>query len=234
MEDARDGGREEPVGPVGKAQRGPHEQQLGQGLGMERQDDLCRDRLVGRRRVARAGTRDEGRAGIGDDPQGECQPRRGLPVPGQAELREAGRRRCPGRRADLGRGQQVSERIEVVPHSDAALRAGLQWRGAASRERIEDHITRPRIARDEGVREGGREAREVGTHRVERVAPQALLRLPFGRERDRRQVERELQGELTQVGRARWCAVRSGRHRRVETSLSRHADTVVGAMGRGV
>src|SRR6185503_14329612 len=96
-------------------------------------------------------------------------------------------------------------------------------RGAATRERIEHDVARPRVAGDEGVREGGREARQVRAHRVERVAPQALLRLPVGFEGDRREFERQLEGELARGRRGRGTrarSVRSGRHRRVQTSLS--------------
>ena len=159
-----------------------------------------------------------------DDSSRQREPRLGFGVPGEAELGEPGHGGGPGRRSDLGRGQQVGERVEVVADADPALRARLERGGAATRERIEDHVTGPRIAGDEGVGEGGREAREVRAHRVERVAPQALLGLPLGFQRDRRQFERELEGELARGGRARWRSVRSGRHRRVETSLARHVD----------
>ena len=72
------------------------------------------------------------------------------------------------------------------------------WSGrrAAPGERVEDDVARPRVAGDEGVGQGRREAREVRAHRVEGVAPQALLVLPLGREGDRRQLERKLEGEL--------------------------------------
>ena len=171
---------------------------------------------------AGAGTRRVAR--VGDDPSREGQPRRGLGVPGEAELGEPGRGGGARRRPDLGRGQQVGERVEVVADPDPALGARLQRRRAATRERIQDDVTGPRVAGDEGVGERGREAREVRAHRVERVAPQALLGLPLGFQRDRRQFERELEGELARGGRARWRSVRSGRHRRVETSLARHVD----------
>ena len=134
-----------------------------------------------------------------------------------------------GRRLDLGRGQQVGERIEVVADADPALGAGLEGRRAAPRERVEDDVARPRVARDEGMGEGGREAREVRAHRVEGVAPQALLVLPLGREGDRRQLERKLEGELARGRETR----RTCRHGRSRSSLS-SAPIPVGASGRGV
>ena len=73
----------------------------------------------------------------------------------------------------------MRERVEIVAHPDPAFRAGLEGRGTSAAEGIEDDVPGPRIARDEGVREGRGKAREVGAHRVIAVAPQPLLLLPF-------------------------------------------------------
>ena len=183
------------------------------------------------RRALRAGGRDEGIgvSGLGRDACAQGQPVARVRVPGEAELGEPGRRLRACRRFDLGRRQEVGERVEVVADADPALGAGLEGRRAAPGERVQDDVTRSRVARDEGVGQGGREAREVRAHRVEGVAPQPLLVLPLGREGDRRQLERQLEGELARGRDAR----RTCRHERSRSSLS-HAPIPVGASGRGV
>ena len=65
----------------------------------------------------------------------------------------------------------MGERVEVVADADAAFCAGLEGHGPAAGERIEDDVAGPAVASDEGVGEGGRKARQVRAHRVERVAP---------------------------------------------------------------
>ena len=55
VEDAGDRGGEESVGPIVQPQGRPDEQQLGEGVRMEREGDLARDGLVGGRGVARSG-----------------------------------------------------------------------------------------------------------------------------------------------------------------------------------
>ena len=52
MQDAGDRGGEEPVGPIVELQRRPNEQQLGEGVRMEREGYLARDDLVGALDVA--------------------------------------------------------------------------------------------------------------------------------------------------------------------------------------
>ena len=83
----------------------------------------------------------------------------------------------------FGGRQQVGERVEVVADPDPALGAGLERRRAAAAERVEDDVAGSRVAGDERMGEGGREARQVRAHRVEPVAPQALLILPLGGDR---------------------------------------------------
>ena len=108
----------------------------------------------------------------------------------QVELAEASADIGPGRRIDLRRREQGGERIEVVADADPALGAGLQRRGAAAAERVKDDVAGPRVAGDEGVGEARREARQVRAHGVERVAPEALLVLPLGLQRQRRERDR--------------------------------------------
>ena len=218
VEDAGDGGGQEAVGPVVEPERGPDEQELAERPRVERQGDLDRDVFdaIGVR-VARPGARDQGCRGVGrrPDPFGEGQPAGGGRVPGQPELGQSRRRLRARRRLDLGRGQQVGERVEVVADADPALRAGLERGRAAPGERVEDDVTRPRIAGDERMGEGRREAREIRAHRMEGVAPQPLLVLPLGGEGECRQLGRQFERELTRGDVRRTC-----RHRRSRTSLS--------------
>ena len=191
---------------------GPDEQQLAEGVRVERERDLDRHGLgPGRWRRAGAGGRHERRERIGRDAPGQRRPRLGVGDPGEAQLRQPGHRRGTRRRLDLRGGQQVGERVEVVADTDPPLRARLQGRRAATGERIEDDVTRPRVARDERVGQRRREAREVRAHRMERVAPEALLGLPLGFDRDGRQRDREVEGELLRGG-ARSRAGGSDRH----------------------
>ena len=90
----------------------------------------------------------------------------------------------------------MSHRIEVVADADAALGTGLERRRPASAEGIEDDITGPAVARDEGMRQRCREHREVAAHGVEGVAPEALLHLPLGLDVEPRQRRQEAGIEL--------------------------------------
>jgi hypothetical protein len=128
---------------------------------MEGEGDLIRDRFMSSGHVTRAGPRDDRATGVGDDTLTQCQPRRSLRVPGESELGEPGRGRGTRSGLDLGCGQQVGERVEVVADADAALRAGLERGGAAPREGIEHDVAGPRVASDERVGEGRREAGKV-------------------------------------------------------------------------
>ena len=214
-------------------------QQLGERPGVERERDLDRDGFVaGGRAAARAGARDHRdlrRLVSAATRAPSASHSAGDGVPAQAELGEARDGLGPGRRLDLGRGQQVGEGVEVVADADPALGARLERRRAAAGERIEDDVAGPRVARDERVGQGGREAREVRAHRVERVAPQPLLVLPLGRQGHRRQFERQLQGELARGQTATRAAESSAGE--VPTwallVLACHAPNQVGAMGRG-
>ena len=120
-----------------------------------------------------------GTSDVGGRRVGRRRARRGPaspPSPAFQASRSAARRVAAcgaGRRLDLGRGQQVGERVEVVADADPALGAGLERRRAATGERVEDDVAGPRVAGDERVGEGGREAREVRAHRVERSGPTA-------------------------------------------------------------
>ncbi len=233
MQDAGDGRGEEPVRAVVELEGRPDEQQLRQRVRVEGEGHLGRDQLVGRAPVVRACPRNPRAGRVRHDPLGDREPIGRLGIPGESELGQAGRGRAARRRLELGRGQQVGERVQVIADADASLRAGLERGSAAAGERVENDIAGSRIARDEGMREGGRKARQVRAHRVERVAPQALLRLPFGLDGHRRQIERQLKGELGGGCSARATPSRSDRHGLVVTSMARRRSPI-GAMGRGV
>src|SRR3989304_1150812 len=87
-------------------------------------------------------------------------------------------------RLHLRGGQQMGERVEVVADADPALRRGLERGRAPPGEGVEDDVTGPAVARDEGVRQRRWKARQVRAHRVERVAPQALLGFPLRLDRE--------------------------------------------------
>ena len=129
----------------------------------------------------------------------EVEPVPGLAGPhepqgGEPEARLGGRGGL-----ELGGGQDVRERVEVVADADAALGGGLHRGRAAAGERVEDDVAGPAVAGDERVGERRREAREVRAHRVQAVAPQPLLVLPLGLEPEGRERARELEGELAGV-----------------------------------
>ena len=135
-------------------------------------------------------------AGVRDHATREREPRGAVGGPGEAERGDTGAG-CGGRRGlHLGRGQHLGERVQVVADPDPALRDGLERRRAAAAERVEDHVAGARVAGDERVGEGRREAREVRAHRVQAVAPQPLLRLPVGLDPEGGQRARQLEGEL--------------------------------------
>ena len=230
MEDPGEGGREEPIGPVVEAEPGPDEEQLAERPRVEGERDLDRHALgAAFRSGAGTGDRHErGRRGrVRRDALAEGQPVLRFGVPAQAEAGEASGGLGACGRLDLGRGQQVGERIEVVADTDPAFRARLEGRRPATGERVQDDVAGPRIPGDEGVRERGREAGQVRAHRVEGVAPQALLVLPLGRDREGRQLEGQLEGELAGGG-----SRRGSRHGRFATSCTL-VPTRIGAMGRG-
>ena len=182
---------EEPVGRVVEAERGPDEEQLREGPLVERQGDLRRDALAGRAVHAGPGDRDE-RAVVGErtDRGRQRRPLRGAARPGEPERRQPGGRLGAGGGLDLGRGQQVGERVQVVADADPALRAGLEGSRPAAAERVEHDVAAAAVAADERVGEGGREAGEVRAHRVEGGSPQPLLVLPLGRDVDRGEARR--------------------------------------------
>ena len=193
MQDPRDRRGEEAIGPIVELEGGPDEQELPERSRVEGEGDLERDRFdAGERRALRAGGGDEGVgvSGLGRDARAQGEPVARVRVPCEAELGEPGRRLRACRRFDLGRRQEVGERVEVVADTDPALGAGLEGCRPAPGERVQDDITRSRVARDEGVGQGGRETGEVRAHRVEGVTPQPLLVLPLGGEGDRGQLER--------------------------------------------
>ena len=166
---------------------------------VERERDLVRDGLgAGVGTAAGAGRRDEGRrvAGVRLHLLGERQPGRRVGGPGEAEGGEPGPGLGRGGGLELGGGQDVGERVEVVADADPALGDRLERGRAAAAEGVEDDVARPRVARDEGVGERRREAREVRAHRVEAVAPEAGLVLPLGFDPERGEGARQLEGEL--------------------------------------
>jgi hypothetical protein len=65
----------------------------------------------------------------------------------------------------------MGEGVEIVADPDPAFGAGLERDGAAAGEGIEDDVTGPAVAGDEGVGQGRGEAREVRAHGMEGVAP---------------------------------------------------------------
>ncbi len=144
----------------------------------------------GRRPLPAVGTSAPSGPGIAEDAEREPEPGVGLAGPAQPERGQPGPRLGLRGRLDLGRGQQVGERVEIVADADPALRTGLERGRPTAAERVEDDVPGPRVAGDEGVGQGGREARQVRAHRVEPVAPQPLLILPFGRDRQRRELVR--------------------------------------------
>ena len=132
-----------------------------------------------------------------DDPLGKRQPAGRIGIPGEPERREP----CAGlgrrRGIHLRRREQMGERVEVVANADPTLGTRLERGRAPTGEGVEDHVTGSRVAGDERVRESSRKAREIGAHRVEAVAPQPLLGLPFRRNRQLGEPEREFEGQLT-------------------------------------
>ena len=120
----------------------------------------------------------------------------GVGGPGEAERGEPGAGLGGRGGLELGGGQDVGERVEVVADADTALRGRLDGRRAAAAERVQDHVAGTAVAGDEPVGEGRREAREVRAHRVEAVAPQPWLRLPLGLDPEGGQRAGQLEGEL--------------------------------------
>ena len=160
--------------------------------------------------------RGSGRTPLGDQRAGRRRRRRDRRArssrsrspPSPPERRGPGPGLGRGRGVDLGRGQHVGERVEVVADADPALGDRLERDGAPAAERVEHDVARSRPAGDEGVAERRREAREVRAHRVEAVAPEPLLVLPLRGDRQLGQAERQLEGELA---------------RRVDGPSARHA-----------
>ncbi len=181
MEDPGERGGEETVHGYALIECVAQEQELGKRARVEGEGNLRRHRIgptIG---------------GGGLDRPGELQPVLRAGCPHEPERRHSRARFGSGRRVELGGGQEVGEWVEVVADADPALSRGLERRRAAPGERIEDDVARPAVAGDERVREGRREARQVRAHRVQRVAPQAGLRLPVGLDRKARNAEAELE-----------------------------------------
>ena len=196
MQDAQHGPGDEPVAPVGQGRRPvqgvqfvAQEEELGQRPGMERQGHLGRKRRRGGASTRR-GHRRPAAAGCGEGCVGQVLPGRPLVKEAQVELAQAGADVGPGRRIDLRRGEQGGHGIEVDPHSQPALRAGLERRGAAAAEGVKDDVAGSRVAGDEGMGKPRGEHREIAAHGVERVAPEALLELPLGLQGERRERDR--------------------------------------------
>ena len=140
----------------------------------------------------RARARDE-RRGIGERPgrRAPSQPRHRPPRRGEAPRAASAPRPASPARPSTAVSRWAnglrSLPTPIRPSADA-------WSGVVPRPENGSRTTSPRrrIAGDEGVGEGRREAREVRAHRVERVAPQPLLVLPLGRDPDRRQLGGQL------------------------------------------
>ena len=232
MEDPGQGGREEAVGPIVETQPGSDEQELAQRSWMEGERDLDWDGFTAAVRSG-PGTGDRhercGRRRVGGDALAEGEPILRFGIPAESKPRQPGRRLRARRRLDLGRRQQVGERIQVVADADPALGACLEGRRPAAGERIQDDVTGPRIPGDEGVRQRGRKAGQIRAHRVEGVAPQALLVLPLGRDREWRQLERQLEGELA-VGGSR----RGSRHWAIRDLMHPRPDPDRGDRARSI
>ena len=203
----------------------PDEQQLAERPRVERERDLDRDGLVASRRPAAAsrppGPSDAGCAGSRDDAlaRAASQPA-DVGVPARAGARRAG---CAPRRGVAGSTLAAVSRwangLRSLPTPIRPSAHAWSGRRAAAGERVEDDVAGPRVAGDERVGEGRREAREVRAHRVEAVAPQPLLVLPLGRECQRRELERELEGELAgrQTSRGSQCGCGNRRRNRRRT-----------------
>jgi hypothetical protein len=238
--------QQEAIRPVVRVQGRPQVQQLGQRSRVERKRDLDRQWCVRPDRRHRPASeprpcrRDEHvfRSGCGDRGVRETIPFARGSGPAEAQARQTGLDLRPARRVDLCGRQQMGERVEVVSGPHSPLRAGLERRRPAAAEGIEDHVTGSRVAGDECVRQTGREARQVRAHRMEAVAPQPLLALPFRFDRERRDLGRELERQLADRGHELrpgaakpWVRRRSGgvvpidveRKRCHEETTSRHA-----------
>ena len=193
---------EEAVGPVGEPEGRTQEQQLAERARVERDRHLVGHglRTAVRRTAAACGRDERGRMpGPRNHALAERDPGRRLRAPGQPQGGQAGPRLGRARRLQLGGGEQVRERVEIVTDADPALRRRLERRGATPGERVEHDVARPAVAGDERVGEGRREAREVRAHRMEAVAPQPWLRLPLGLDAEGGQRAGQLERELGAV-----------------------------------
>ena len=159
MKDARDRGGQEPINAFVEVKRVPDVQELREGRRMEGERNFCRHRI--RAAVLWIGV---DRASQRQVPGRRRRP--GQPKPGNPGS-SLGRRG----RLDLGRRQEVRERVEVVTDADPTLGAGLQRHRSTAGERVQDDVPRSAVARDERVCQGRGEARQVRAHRMERVAP---------------------------------------------------------------
>ena len=135
---------EEAVRAVVEAQVRAHEQELRERARRERDGDLVRDRLRPRvRAVARAGGGHAGGrvARVRLHCVGEGEPGGRVRVPREAEGGEAGAGLGGRAGLELGRRQDVGERVEVVADADPALRAAC--RGAVPRPENGSRTTSP-------------------------------------------------------------------------------------------
>jgi hypothetical protein len=224
VEDAGQGRKDETVGAIVGVQAGPQVEQLGERSRVEGERDLGRYRRVrpdreGAGVIVRSTRRPRARTGGGGDrstarPRGHDVGRawvrhygfgEGVPLgcrggPGQTERSDASLDVRFRGRVDLGRGQDLGERVEVVAGADSALGARLKRCSPAAAERVQHHVARAGVSGDEGMNQAGREARKVRAHGMEAVAPETLLILPFRRDGQMGQLAREFKGELA-VGR---------------------------------
>ncbi len=203
VEDPDEGSRQEAVGRVVEVETRAREEDLGQRPRVEREGDLRGDGLAALTgAVGRTCGRNEPRQRRGrpsDHAGRQVQPAGRLERPVDPKARQPCLQLADRRWPDLGSRQDVGQRVEVVAHADASLRARLEGRRAAPAERVQDDVARPRVARDERVGEGRREAGQVRAHRVVGVAPQSRLALPVGLERQLGE-RGERQAELARNG----------------------------------
>ena len=208
---------EEPIRSVGEVQAAADEQELSQRARVIRERHFERDQLaasVDRSSRPSAGDGDAGHGhGVAAAPAARAPIREGP----ARRVGEAGTKRLPGvslerpvdpapRQAgrclagrgwiDFRGGEHVGERIEVVANAQAPLDTGLEGHRSSTRERVEDHVPGARVPLDEGVGERRREAGEIGAHRVEGMAPQAVAILPVGLDREPGKIPDEVQAQL--------------------------------------
>ena len=135
---------EESVRPILEAKRRPDVQQLAERPRMEGQGDLDRHRFdaIGGRATRPGDGHRRFRSAMGRDHAfAEGEPAGRFGVPAQPQRGKPGHRLGAGRRLDLGRGQQVGERVEVVADPDPTF--AHAWSGVVPRPEKGSRTTSP-------------------------------------------------------------------------------------------